>query len=152
MSHDLEFGEDQHHASQGVPCDDFGRPMGIYAGKVPNPHILYGQDDIETGPVTFARYNMSRGVHDVQLNNGWQHTNYGKRTVYASSGYLNEVQPEIPGQSRLFGGSISSNFVPRGPAPANYQNVVNAAQTQPSNPGGPGQAMGRIVVGSGARG
>jgi len=145
----LPPGEDEHSTSMGTPaCEERGIPVGIYPGLLPNPHILYGQEDLVNAPVTFARYNMARGVHDVQLSNGWQRTNYGNRTVYASSGYLNEVMPEIPGQSRLSGVN-TSDFVMRGPAPAQWQAIVDNVQSQPSNPGGPGQLMGPIAKGSG---
>jgi hypothetical protein len=131
----------------GQPATDLGIPIGVYAGKVPNPHILYGQDDMETGPVTFARYNMARGMHDVQLSNGWQYTGYGRICNYRNEGYLAVVQPEIPGQSRLFGSyGPPAGFVPRGNSPGQWQNIVNQAGQAPSNPGGPGQYMGKIVA------
>jgi hypothetical protein len=129
------------------PAIDKGIPIGVYAGRVPNPHILYGQDDLETGPVTFARYNMSRGMHDVQLSNGWQYTGYGRICNYRNEGYLAVVQPEIPGQSRLFGAyGPPAGFVPRGNSPGQWQNIVNQVGQAPSNPGGPGQYMGKIVA------
>jgi hypothetical protein len=123
-----------------------GSPVGVYEGRVPNPHILYGQDDLETGPVTFARYNMARGVHDVQLSNGWQNTGYGLICNYRNEGYLAEVVPVIPGQSRLYGSyGPPAGFVPRGGSPAQWQANVNAAQAAPTAPGGPGQFVGKIV-------
>lgn len=139
-------GEDAHDASDGTPAtNNVGIPIGAYVGTVPNPHILYGQADIDTGAVTFARYNMSRGIHDVQLSNGWQFTNYGRICNYPNESYLAVVQPEIPGQSRLYGSyGPPAGFIPRGGSPAQWQNQVNAVQQQPSAPGGPGQYMGRI--------
>ena len=142
----LPHGEDEHAASEGHPAsDNTGIPVGVYAGRTPNPHILYGQDDIETGAITFARYNMSRGMHDVQLSNGWQFTNYGRICNYRNEGYLATVVPEIPGQSRLYGSyGPPAGFVPRGNSPAQWQNMVNQVQTQPTAPGGPGQYVGKI--------
>jgi len=96
-------------------------------------------------PVTFARYNMSRGIHDVQLNNGWQQTNYGKRIDYQLASYLNNISPTIPGQSRLYGsGGPPQPFVPRGAAPSQWQQLVDAAQAAPRTPGGPGQHIGSV--------
>lgn len=136
----------------GEPALELGIPIGVYVGTVPNPHILYGQADIDTGPVTFARYNMARGVHDVQLSNGWQNTAYGRICNYRNEGYLAEVVPSVPGQSRLYGQyGPPSNFAPRGNSPAQWQNLVNAVQQQPSAPGGPGQYVGTII-GRGAGG
>jgi hypothetical protein len=144
---ELPYGEDEHASSFGVPSDMCGRPVGIYEGRVPNPHILYGQDDLETGPVTFARYNMARGAHDVQLSNGWQYTGYGLICNYRNEGYLAEVMPIIPGQSRLYGSyGPPAGFVPRGGSPAQWQANVNAVQQQPTAPGGPGQFVGRIAA------
>jgi len=137
---------DDKETSVGIPADMYGIPIGIYAGTVPNPHILYGQQDIDTGPVTFARYNMARGVHDVQLSNGWQFTGYGLICNYRNEGYLAEVVPVIPGQSRLYGQfGPSAGFAPRGNAPAQWQAAVDQVQQQPANPGGPGQYMGTIM-------
>lgn len=157
-SEDLESGEDQHFASLGIPAGAAGIPIGIFPGYQQSEHAVIVAlpggytAQVDPSPVTFARYNMSRGMHDVQLSNGWQRTNYGQRTTYASSGYLNEVMPEIPGQSRLSGNTVSSNFVPRGPAPAQWQNIVNQVQSQNPNPGGPGQVMGPIGKGGRANG
>lgn len=149
-------GEDVHNVDSGVPDDKAypGIPVGTFPGYgngLADPHgvvvALPGATSgrIDPSPVTFARYNMSRGMHDVQLNNGWQRTNYGLRTVYASSGYLNEIQPIIPGQSRLYGAyGPPQPFVPRSVAPSQWQNIVNAVQAQPKTPGGPGQISGNL--------
>jgi hypothetical protein len=149
-------GEDQHAAELGSPGNLAGIPMTIFEGYQQNPHMILqalpgGQTaQIDPSPVTFARYNMSRGVHDVQLSNGWQRTNYSRIMNYQNEGYLAEVVPQIPGQSRLIG-SNRADFVMRGPAPGQWQNIVNNVQSAPANPGGPGQLMGPVVMG-GARG
>jgi hypothetical protein len=154
---DFVPGEDSHTAMNGEPPGCIGIPIGIFQGYQDTTHAIIHAlpggytAQVDPSPVTFARYNMSRGMHDVQLNNGWQRTNYGKRTVYASSGYLNEVMPQIPGQSRL-SGTQTGDFVMRGPAPAQWQNIVDNVQSQPSNPGGPGQVMGTLAKGSSAWG
>jgi hypothetical protein len=142
-------GEDSHGELSGEPPGPVGIPIGLFPGYQENSHILIPAlpggytAQVDPSPVTFARYNMARGVHDVQLNNGWQRTNYGRRTVYASSGYLNEIQPQIPGQSRLFG-TNTADFVMRGPAPGQMQAIQDQVQSQPSNPGGPGQLGGPL--------
>ncbi len=128
-----------------------GRPMTTFAGYLP-PNFavtLPGAQSqmVDPSPVTFARYNMSRGVHDVQLNNGWQRTNYGRRTVYASSGYLSSVTPQWPGQSRLIGqGGSPGNFTPKtqsATGPSAWQALVANAQSQSVNTvSGPGTIAG----------
>lgn len=142
-------GEDAHISDTGEPADR-GIPMEVFQGYVPAGfHVTVPGASSYQGdpsPVTFARYNMSRGMHDVQLSNGWQFTNYGKRTVYASSGYLNVVQPQIPGQSRLYGqNGPPQPFVPRGGAPSLWQQQVDRAQSMPKTPGGPGQILGALT-------
>jgi hypothetical protein len=144
-------GEDAHAAFREGADEMLGIPMGVFEGYQQNPHMILQAlpggytAQIDPSPVTFARYNMSRGVHDVQLSNGWQRTNYGRRTVYASSGYLNEVAPEIPGQSRLIGKN-TADFIMKGPAPAQWQNQVDQVQSVPPNPGGPGQLGGPLNI------
>lgn len=121
--------------------------MGVYQGRVPNPNVLYGQADMENAPTTFARYNMRWG--DVQLNNGWMRTNFGKRFAFRNTGYLNNIVPTIPGQTRL-SGTTPNSFPMRGPAPSQWQfHVDNGPGSQPSTPGGPGYVMGSVAhVGS----
>ena len=139
-------GEDAQSGSAGEPAVNTGIPISIYAGRTPNPHHLWGTGDMENKPVTYARYNMSRGVHDVQLSNGWQFTNYGQVTTYATSGYLNAIQPQIPGQSRLIGGSSPTAYVPRGGSPAQWQTKVDLANNAASTTGGPGILAGTLAA------
>ena len=137
-------GEDAHSASDEGPKENPGIPFGLFPDDSINPHILRGTADIDNTPTTYARYNMARGVHDVQLSNGWQFTNYGNRTVYATSGYLNSVQPQIPGQSRLFG-KTSAAYVPRGGSPQQWQNKLDQANNAASTVGGPGIIAGNLT-------
>jgi hypothetical protein len=117
--------------------------VGLYQGKVPNPHILRGQEDIETGPLTFNRIGTRWG--DVQLKNGWGWTNFGRRMTGPAAGYLVAVVPTIPGQTRLIG-KHSGDFPARGPAPSQWQQYVDSTTgMMPSYPGGPGQSLGAIV-------
>lgn len=129
--------------STGDNRDAVGRPMAVYAGKRPNPHILYGQDDIETGPVTFNR--IGTRWRDVQLSNGWQNTNYGKRMTVVPAQYHWESYPIVPGQTRL-SGTTNQNFPQLGPAPSQWQNYYQSqAGNQPNYPGGPGSFLGTIA-------
>lgn len=122
----------------GVP----GIPMQVYAGKRPNPHILYGQDDIETGPVTFNRIGTRWA--DVQLNNGWGQTNYGRRMTSVPAQYHWESYPIIPGQARL-SGTTRQSFPQVGPAPSQWQQYTQTtAGMQPDYPGGPGSYLGKV--------
>lgn len=120
-----------------------GQPIAAYPGKVPNPHIAYGQDDMVNAPVTFNRIGTRWG--DVQLNNGWQNTNYGKRLTYNAAGYLFAVSQHVPGYSRLIGRN-PADFPARGPAPSQWAfHVATGPGMQPDTPGGPGQAAGPIL-------
>lgn len=119
------------------------QPLGIYHGRVPNPNILYGQDDMENAPTTFAR--IATRWADVQLSNGWQNTNYGKRFTFSNTGYLASVVPVEPGATRL-SGRQQGDFPMRGPAPSQWDfHVNNGPGSQPSYPGGPGFVMGQAV-------
>lgn len=118
------------------------QPMSVYQGKVPNPHILYGQFDMETAPTTFARIATRWG--DLQLSNGVGSTNFGRRFTYSNVGYLANVMPTIPGQSRL-SGTTPNSYPARGTAPSQWQfHVDNGPGSQPNYPGGPGYVMGQI--------
>lgn len=116
--------------------------LGVYAGRVPNPHVYYGQDDMENAPTTFNRIGTRWG--DVQLSNGWQYTNYGDRMGYRAEGYLIAVMPNTPGLTRLTG-SNPADFPARGPAPSQWDyHVMSTAGAQPNYPGGPGYVMGKV--------
>lgn len=114
--------------------------VGVYRGRVPNPHILYGQNDIETAPVTFNRYGTRWG--DVQLKNGWWDTDWGRRNTAKGAHFMAAITPTIPGQTRL-SGTQPANFPMRGPAPSQWDYHVNSTVgSQPNYPGGPGYIMG----------
>lgn len=118
------------------------QPIGLYQGRAVNPHVLRGQIDLENAPTTFARY-ATRWA-DVQLSNGWQNTDYGKRTGYRGAAYYIATLPTIPGQSRLSGGN-PADFPLRGPAPSQWDyHVASTAGSQPNYPGGPGYVMGSL--------
>lgn len=118
------------------------QPIGVYAGRVPNPHIQYGQDDMMNAPTTFAR--IATRWADVQLSNGWQNTNYGRRNGYQPEGYLIATLPNTPGLTRL-SGSNPADFPARGPSPSQWDyHVMSTAGAQPNYPGGPGYIMGQV--------
>jgi hypothetical protein len=150
---------EEQRSDQSPP--NHGIPMGTFAGYLPPGFAVTVpgavSQQVDPSPVTVARYNMSRGVHDVQLSNGWQRTNYGKVTTYAGSGYLSGIVPQWPGQTRLFGqGGSPGNFTPRTQsaiAPITWQNNVANAQAQSVNTiSGPGTIGGTLGTGFGASG
>lgn len=117
------------------------QPLAPYTGRAVNPHILYGQQDMQNEPVTFARIATRWG--DVQLSNGWQFTNYGNRMGFREAGYLIAVNQPLHGQTRLTG-SNPSDFPAKGPAPSQWDyHVMSSAGAQPNYPGGPGYIMGK---------
>ena len=135
----------------GVPPGVVGQPVGVYQGRYPNPHVLRGQEDMENAPVTFNRIGTRWG--DVQLKNGWWQTNWGRRIRYAGAGFLVTVTPTIPGQTRLSGGPTTTPYVMRGPAPSQWDQMVQAGPgMQPQFPGGPGQMQGVRLVNPGSGG
>lgn len=145
-----EEGSDSNEANASVlmnpgpPCN---LTMGPYRKHTPNPNIVYGQTDMDNQPTTFNRIGTRWG--DAQMHNGWDNTNWGRRTHYATAGFMNEVMPIIPGQSRL----IPSGFPRQGPAPSQWQkNVSTGPGLQPSYPGGPGQMQGVSLVNPGSGG
>lgn len=101
------------------------------------------QSDVDGYPWPLRRFtNMS--VTDVQLNNGLQRRiASGRRINYQGAGYLNVVQPQIPGQTR----DNAAGFHKRGPSPYTVQNVFqNGPGSQPENPGGPGKIAAPVFV------
>lgn len=112
-------------------------PMRVFNGsEFSKPNRRAPQSDVDMYPYPIRRYtNMS--VTDVQLNNGlrWGVAT-GKRIGYEGVGYLNVVQPIIPGQTR----DNAGGFHRRGPSPYRIANVFqNGPGSQPANPGGPGK-------------
>lgn len=153
-SRSMETESDQSPNNTGIPIAVF--PGYLAPGfNVTLPGAVSQQ--VDPSPVTVARYSMGRGVHDVQLNNGWQRTNYGKVTTYESSGYLSTVVPTWPGQTRLIGqGGSPGNFTPKTQsaiAPSTWQNNVAQAQANAVNTiSGPGTLGGTLGTGFGASG
>lgn len=133
-------------AGPGIPLNAFGGFQPVQIATVLPGAASY---QIDPSPVTVARYNMSRGIHDVQLSNGWQRTNYGSVTTYGSSGYLAGQVPMIPGQTRLIGmGGSPGNYTPKTQsaiAPSTWQsNVANAQNQSVNTVSGPGTVGGTL--------
>jgi hypothetical protein len=129
-------------------------PAGIAvypAAIVPNQLTQYGQQDKIAVPVIFPRY-MTPAITQVQLSNGWDSTNMGKKDVAAAASYLAEVAAFQPGQTRMTG-MMPANFPMTAMAPQTWNNYVQStAGAQPVNTGGVGTTSGPVtnVVGSGA--
>jgi hypothetical protein len=111
-------------------------PMGILNGMVIAKADRQAPTcDYDETPILFRRYINASGKQDVQIWNGMRNRILtGWRMVYPGAGYLNVIQPEIPGQTRgNYGG-----FIPRGPSPYNFEDVFMAGPgSQPAHPGGP---------------
>lgn len=124
------------------------QPMQVYQGRHPNPNVLYGQQDIETMPVTAALNSTNWGR--TQLSNGWDRTSFGLRQ-FVAGGYLQGQIPFSPGLTRMQGRN-TTDFMPQGTAPSQWQyHVQGGPGLQPDYPGGPGQIMGNLMnPGSGA--
>lgn len=106
-----------------------------------NPRVPKPELDATREPVTFNRIGTRWG--DVQLGNGWMSTNYGRRMTHPNAGYLSEVIPVVPGQTRLIGYGQKSAFPMRGPSPSQWQTYTQAtAGSQPSYGAGPGSFYG----------
>jgi hypothetical protein len=94
------------------------------------------QSDADGYPWPIRRFtNMS--VTDVQLKNGMANgVLSGKRMNYGNAGYLNFVQPIIPGQTR----DNAAGYHRRGPSAYNVQDLFTSGPgAQPAHPGGPGK-------------
>lgn len=129
--------------------NSYGAPVTVMRGRVPNPHVDYGENDIVTEPTTFPRY--ATPWNQMQLSNGWDGTNYGHRDSSPAAGYAVNSIPYIPGQTRLYGEN-PADFPMQGISPSQWNQYVQAtAGSQPMYPGGPGQIVGGLYnPGSGA--
>lgn len=115
----------------------------VYHGRVPNRHVYYGQNDMETAPFALVKPGFRWG--DMQLSNGWDRTNYGNRLTMDAARYLIATRPSVPGQTRL-SGTQKNNYPMRGMSPSQWDSYVqNGPGSQPQYPGGPGQVMGSLA-------
>lgn len=113
-----------------------GRQIPIFVGYGVNPARNNGAD-IEPIPITPVR-GQNWPEMQIQLNNGWSKTNYGKRISYDQ--YLRLLTDSSTKSRRYLIPSRSGNVqFGGGPAPANVQSMVNTTSgAQPNSPGGPG--------------
>lgn len=125
--------------------------IGVYQGaRAPNPRTLYGQDDLVTVPTVYPRFMSPWGM--LQLSNGIDRGDYGKRDASPAASYLSAVAAIQPGQTRLSGKNLA-DFPMQG---ASYQQwqvyVQSTAGSESSYNGGPGviAANGIVNPGSGA--
>jgi hypothetical protein len=111
-----------------------GHEIPVFAGYIPNPARNNGAD-IEPIPITPVR-KQNWPEMQIQLNQGWQSTNYGKKMSYDT--YLRLLTDSAnKGRNYLLpsrGGNLH-----RSAAPGNVQSMVDTtAGSQPTTPGGPG--------------
>lgn len=106
----------------------------------------YNGADLEPVPITPV-IGQNWPEMQIQLRNGWGTTSFGKKLTYDN--YL-----------RLLTDSASKNrnyLIPNpaglgpsagrpGPAPANFQNLVDQAGQVPRNPGGPGHIADHVLL------
>lgn len=121
--------------ANGLHTDPLG--MRVFNGhEFRKPNRQAPQSDQDFYPYLIRRFtNMS--VTDVQLHNGlrWGVAS-GRRVAYNGVGYLNVVQPIIPGQMR----DNVAGWHRKGPSPYRVNNVFQSGPgSQPANPGGPGK-------------
>ena len=140
-------------------ASDTGQPyipdIGTFKGVIPASMMGYNgretwktnrrppQSDVDGYP-SLIRTLTNMSVTDVQLNNGlFYRVGSGKRINYAGAGYLNVVQPRIPGQTR----DNVSGYHRRGPSPYNVADLyMNGPGSQPNHPGGPGEIAGPTFI------
>lgn len=136
------------------PPSTSGRPMGSYNGTLgANMHTIgHYSNDVDNSPIIFNRFGTRWG--DIQLKNGLaNNVASGRINGYRGEGWYDVVVPTIPGQTRQYGGQLPANYVAKGPAPSQWQNAYDStAGQQPLYPGGPGQAMGPVLINPGSGG
>ncbi len=126
-------GESSDYSGGTVP----GNTVAFFAGYGVNPARSNGED-IEPIPITPVR-GQNWPEMQVQLCNGWDKTNYGKKMSYDD--YL-RLLTDSSTKARTYlipqPAGISGAQRP-GPAPANVDSMINLTSgAQPLSPGGPG--------------
>lgn len=131
-----------------TPVNPAGIVIYPYA-RTDNPHVYRGQEDIVTLPVVFPRF-MTPDPHQIQLSNGWDKSNYGKRDVSPQASYLSAVAAFQPGQTRMTGQN-PGDFVQQGISYAQWQMYAQSANPMGQTYVGAGQVAGSFYnPGSGA--
>lgn len=108
--------------------------------------------DYDATPIIFAR--IATRWADIQLKNGLANgVASGRINGYRGEGWLDNVVPVVPGQTRLSGMRMPGNYPAKGPAPSQWQNAYNStAGSQPMYPGGPGYVVGAELYNPGSGG
>jgi hypothetical protein len=141
----------ENEEGRAVLSNPQGRAMAPRTGRLPNPNVLRGQEDMENTPTTFNLFGTR--WCDVQMKNGLANgVASGKRWGYRGAGWYDTIVPSIPGQMRQYG-VTSGSFVPKAGAPSQWQQHYNdTAGSQPLYPGGVGQVMGTELINPGSGG
>jgi len=108
----------------------------LNGGVILKPDRNAPSNDYDLTPRLFRRFVNASGAQDVQIWNGLRNKiATGYRFTYPGAGWLNVIQPQIPGQTRgNYGG-----FHTRGPSPYNIEDAfMGGPGSQPAHPGGPG--------------
>lgn len=142
---DAESSNDADYPDNHNPMT--GRTNYIFPGYGVNSARINGAD-LEPVPITPVRGQNWPGMQ-VQLCNGWQKTNYGKKISY--DGYL-RLLTDSSTKQRHFLIPHPSGLGPKantsGPAPSNVQQMIDVtAGAQPNAPGGPGFLAGDVNLG-----
>lgn len=108
--------------------------------------------DYDATPIIYNRF-ATRWA-DIQLKNGLANgVASGRIWGYRGEGWLDNVVPVVPGQTRLIGGGHPGFYPAKGPAPSQWQNAYNSsAGSQPMYPGGPGYVVGGSLYNPGSGG
>jgi hypothetical protein len=146
-----EFGSDAEGSNTTDSLENMtpmpGRTNWLFPGYGVNSARSNGAD-LEPVPITPVRGQNWPGMQ-IQLSNGWQHTNYGKKISY--DGYLRLLTDSSTRSRRYLTpkpSGLGPNATHSGPAPSNVQQMINQTSgAQPDSPGGPGFLSGNVDLG-----
>jgi hypothetical protein len=127
----------QTESNQEALSESGGHPIPVFPGYGTNSARNNGAD-LEPIPITPVRAQNWPGMQ-VQLCNGWDKTNYGKKMEYDD--YLRMLtDSSTKARSYLLPTSgLGPSAVNPGPAPGNVQSMIQTTSgSQPNTPGGPG--------------
>ncbi len=119
--------------------------LAVFLGYGVNPARNNGED-IEPIPITPVRYQNWPEMQ-IQLCNGWDKTNYGKKMSYDD--YLRMLTASSEkSRNFLLPSSGVGHAANPGPAPSNVQSMIDTTSgNQPQSPGGPGFMAGHVDLG-----
>lgn len=137
-----EFGSDADGSNATDSLENDGASNGhqlpIFVGYGVNSARMNGAD-LEPVPITPVR-GQNWPEMQIQLSNGWQHTNMGKRQSYDS--YLRLLTDSSTKQRHFLiphPSGLGPHAQRSGPAPSNVQQMIDQTSgSQPNTPGGPG--------------